>query len=135
MQALFNIINVPLGWVLENLANIFGGSFAAAVFVFTLLINVVLIPLNIKSQKSSVQQTRIKPKLDEIKRECGDDRQKYSQETQKLYQEEGVSMGGGCLPLILRMVLMLSIYWLILSPLTYMTGVDKTKLENVTNTI
>lgn len=135
MQALFNIINVPLGWVLENLANIFGGSFAAAVFVFTLLINVVLIPLNIKSQKSSVQQTRIKPKLDEIKKECGDDRQKYSQETQKLYQEEGVSMGGGCLPLILRMVLMLSIYWLILSPLTYMTGVDKTKLENVTNTI
>lgn len=135
MQALFNIINIPLGFVLEKLANIFDGSFAAAVFVFTLLINVVLIPLSIKSQKSSVQQTRIKPKLDELKKECGDDRQKYSQETQKLYQEEGVSMGGGCLPLILRMVLMLSIYWLILSPLTYMTGVDKAKIENVSNTV
>ena len=96
MQTLFNLINKPLGWVLENIAGLFGGSFAAAVFVFTLLINLVLIPLSIKSQKSSVQQTRIKPKLDELKKRYGDDKQKYSEAMQKLYQEEGVSMSGGC---------------------------------------
>lgn len=135
MQALFSIINKPLGWILESIAGLLGGSFAAAVFVFTLLINLVLIPLSIKSQKSSVQQTRIKPKLDELKKQCGDDKQKYSAEMQKLYQEEGVSMSGGCLPMILRLVLMLSIYYLIMSPLTYMTGVDKSKLNNVTSTI
>ena len=67
MQTLFNIINIPLGWVLEFLAGIFGGNFAASVFVFTLLANLAFIPLTIKSQKSSVQQTRIKPKLDELK--------------------------------------------------------------------
>ena len=64
MQALFNIINIPFGWVLEFLSGIFGGNFAAAVFAFTLIINLILIPLSIKSQKSSVQQMRIKPKLD-----------------------------------------------------------------------
>jgi len=135
MQFLFDIINKPLGFVMEFIAGLTGGSFAAAVFIFTLLINVALIPLSIKSQKSSVQQTRIKPKLDELKKQCGDDKQKYSQEMQKLYQEENVSMSGGCLPMILRLVLMLSIYYLIMSPLTYMTGIDKDKINNVSTTI
>ena len=84
MGGLFNIINVPLGYVMEFIAGLTGGSFAAAVFIFTLLINIALIPLSVKSQKSSVQQARIKPKLDELKKQCGDDRQKYSQEMQKL---------------------------------------------------
>ena len=73
MQFLFDIINKPLAWVLQNLATVFGGNFAAAVFVFTLLINLALVPLSIKSQKSSVQQTRIKPKLDDLKKRYGDD--------------------------------------------------------------
>lgn len=124
MQTLFNIINIPLGWVLEFLARIFGGNFAASVFVFTLLANVALIPLSIKSQKSSVQQTRIKPKLDELKKRYGDDKQKYSEAMQQLYGEENVSMSGGCLPMILRLVLMMSIYWLIMSPLTYLLHID-----------
>lgn len=124
MQSLFNIINKPLGWLLETLAGFFGGNFAAGVFVFTLLINVILIPLSIKSQKSSVQQTRIKPKLDELKKRYGDDRQKYSQAMQELYREENISAGGGCLPMLLRLVLMMSIYYLIMQPLTYLMHID-----------
>ena len=124
MQALFNLINKPLGWVLENISALFGGNFAAAVFVFTLLINLALIPLSIKSQKSSVQQTRIKPKLDELKKRYGDDKQKYSEAMQKLYRDENVSMSGGCLPMILRLVLMMSIYYLIMQPLTYLMHID-----------
>lgn len=118
-------INKPLGWVLEFIANLMGGNFAISIFLFTLLINLALIPLSIKSQKSSVQQTRIKPKLDDLKKRYGNDKQKYSAAMQKLYQDENVSMSGGCLPLILRLVLMMSIYWIIMSPLTYLVGVDK----------
>lgn len=135
MQNIFNIINIPLGWVLRGLASILGGNFAAAVFVFTLLINIALIPLSIKSQKSSVQQTRIKPKLDDLKKRCGDDRQKYNEGMQRLYQEEGVSMSGGCLPMILRLVLMMSIYWLIMSPLTYIAGVPQANVTSVNTVI
>lgn len=124
MQTLFNIINKPLGFILEFLAKLVGGNFAASVFIFTFLINLVLIPLNIKSQKSTVQQTRIKPKLDELKKRFGDDKQKFAEAQQKLYQEEGVSMSGGCLPMILRLVLMMSIYYLITQPLTYLMNVS-----------
>lgn len=132
MQTLFNIINIPLGWVLEFLARLFGGNFAASVFVFTLLANLAFIPLTIKSQKSSVQQTRIKPKLDELKKRYGDDKQKYSEAMQQLYQEENVSMSGGCLPMIIRLVIMMSIYWLIMSPLTYLLHIDKSVITDAT---
>ena len=132
MQTIFNIINIPLGWVLEFLAGIFGGNFAASVFVFTLLANLAFIPLSIKSQKSSVQQTRIKPKLDELKKRYGDDKQKYSEAMQQLYQEENVSMSGGCLPMIVRLVIMMSIYWLIMSPLTYLLHIDKSVITDAT---
>lgn len=121
---MFDFINKPLGYVLKFFADICGGNFAAAVLIFTVFINLLLIPLSIKSQKSSVQQTRIKPKLDELKKLCGDDKQKYNMEMQKLYQEEGVSMSGGCLPMIIRLVLMMSIYSLINRPLTYLMGVS-----------
>ena len=124
MQKLFNILNIPLGWILRNISALFGGNFAAAVFVFTLLINLAMIPLSIKSQKSSVQQIRLKPKLDELKKKYGDDRNKYATETQRLYQEEGVSMSGGCLPMLIRLPIMMSIYYLICSPLTYLLNIS-----------
>ena len=135
MQTLFNIINKPLGWVLESIAGLLGGNFAAAVFAFTLIINLALIPLSLKSQKSSVQQTRIKPKLDELKKCYGDDKQKYSEAMQKLYQEENVSMSGGCLPMILRLVLMMSIYYLIMQPLTYLMHVDSSVISAASEAI
>lgn len=135
MESLFGIINKPLGIILQYIAKLVGGSFAASVFIFTLIINLALMPLTIKSQKSSVQQLRIKPKLDDIKKRYADDKQRQSEEMQKLYQEEKVSMAGGCGPMIFRLVLMMSIYWLILSPLTYMTGIEQAKIKNVSSAI
>lgn len=132
---MFDIINKPLGAVLGFLADVFSNNFAIAVAVFTLLINVVLIPLSIKSQKSAVSQMRIKPKLDELKKKYGDDRQKMAQAQQELYQKEGVSMSGGCLPMIIRLLLMFSIYSLIMSPLTYMSGLDTNSMSNITSSI
>ena len=130
-----SFINKPFGWILESIAGLVGGNFAASILLFTLLINLILIPLSIKSQKSSVQQTRIKPKLDELKKRYGDDKQRYNTEMQKLYQEENVSMSGGCLPLILRLIFMMSIYWVILSPLTYLMHIDKSVIAEATQAL
>lgn len=132
---MLEFIAILPGYLMRFLSGLLGGNFALSVFVFTLLINLILFPLSIKSQKSSVQQTRIKPKLDELKKRYGDDRQKMMEAQQALYREEGVSMSGGCLPMIIRLVLMLSIYQIILSPLTYMVNVDKKSVENVTSTV
>lgn len=135
MNAIFDIINIPLGYVLRFIASIFSGNFAASVFVFTLLVNIAFIPLTIKSQKSAVGQLRVKPKLDELKRKYGNDKQKYSQAMSRLYQEENISMSGGCLPMIIRLLIMLSIYNLIMSPLTYLANVDASLIKEATEAL
>lgn len=135
MDKLFNFINIPLGFVLRFIASAFNGNFAASVFVFTILINLAFIPLTIKSQKSLVQQTRIKPKLDALKQKYGDDKQKYSMAMQQLYQEEKVSMSGGCLPMIFRLIIMMSIYYLITSPITYLMSIDGDIISNATEAL
>ncbi len=135
MGKLFSFINIPFGYALRFLADFFGGNFAASVLLFTLLIDLILIPLTIKGQKSSVAQLRIKPKLDELKKRFGDDKQKMATAQQKLYQDEGVSMAGGCLPMIIRLVILLAIYSLIQSPITYMADVKESKVDNVITTV
>ncbi len=119
-----SFISVPMGHVLRWFSSLVGNNFAAAVCLFTILVNILMLPLTMKSQKSTVQQTRIKPKLDALKAKCGNDKQKYTMEMQALYQREGVSMSGGCMPLLLRMVLMMGIYWAITNPLRYICGID-----------
>ena len=135
LEWLFNIINIPLSYILNFFADILGNSFAAAVFVFTIFINVALIPLSIKSQKASVGQLRIKPKLDELKKKYGDDRQKYSMEMQKLYQEENISMSGGCLPMLIRLPFMFSVYYLITKPLTYLMHISADTINQLAETL
>ena len=129
MEKLYDIISVPMGYILNFLSGLVGNNFAAAVFLFTTLANLAMIPLTIKSQKSSVQQMRIRPKLDEIKKRCGDDKQKYTQEMQELYQKENVSMSGGCLPLIFRMLFMMGIYYAVVNPIRYICGVDAATID------
>ncbi len=131
-MAIFNFINeYILSHVLRFLMGIFSNNFAVAIFVFTLVINLCMIPLTIKSQKSSMQQARIKPKLDAIKEKYGDDKQKYSAAMQDLYTKENVSMSGGCLPMIVRLVFLMSIYYLVLGPITYLTTVDAATVQEV----
>ncbi len=120
---LFSFISIPMGWVLKQISVIFNGNFAWAVLVFTVLVNALLIPLSIKSQKASVQQARIKPKMDALKKKYASDPKRYNQEVQKLYAEEKVSMSGGCLPLIIRLALMMGVYYAIYSPLQYVLNV------------
>lgn len=118
----------PLGWILEQLAYLLGGSFAWSVFMFTLIVNLIMIPLNIKTQKSSVGQMRIRPKMEALKQKYGDDKQRYQTELQKLYQEENISMSGGCLPMLIRLPIMLGVYRVVLSPLKYIMGVSESAI-------
>ena len=121
--------------MLRLFSSILGNSFAASVFVFTIFINVVLLPLTIKSQKASIGQLRIKPKLDELKKKYGDDRQRYSQEMQNLYTKENIKMSGGCLPMLIRMLLVFAVYYLITQPLTHLLQLDAETVKSLTDMI
>lgn len=122
----------PLGWILKQFANLFDGSFAWSVFMFTLVVNLLMIPLNIKTQKSSVGQMRIRPKMEMLKQKYGDDKQRYSTELQNLYREENVSMSSGCLPMLIRLPIMMGIYSVVQAPLTYIAGVSNNLISEAT---
>lgn len=129
---MFDFLLKPLGWILQQFAYLFNGSFAWSVFMFTLVVNLLMIPLSIKTQKSSVGQMRIRPKMEALKKKYGDDKQRYSAEMQKLYQEENVSMSGGCLPMLIRLPIMLGVYQVVLSPLKYIAGVSTELIQKAT---
>ncbi len=116
------IIGVPMGYVLRWLMSISGNNFALAVFLFTILVNLVMLPLTIKTQKTSMKQARLRPKLEAIKKKYGDDRMKVQQATQELYTKEGVSPAGGCLPMVLRLVFMMGVYEVIRKPISYIAN-------------
>ncbi len=119
----------PLGWILRGLAQLCGGNFAMAIFLFTVLVNLAILPLSIKSQKSTAKQAMLKPKLDMLKQKYGNDKMKYSQAMQELYQRENVSMAGGCLPMLLRLIFMMMVYWVVVDPLQYLANVDNATIQ------
>lgn len=99
----------PFEWLITWLCQTFG-SYPLGIFVFTVVINVAMIPFSIKQQKSMAGQARLRPKLEALKERCGNDNMKYQTEMQELYQKEGVSPMGGCLPMIIRLVILMIVY-------------------------
>lgn len=118
MMKLFGLFAVPLGYVLQWIYQLVP-SYFVAIFLFTLLIRLLCFPLNIKQQKSQVDRAKLAPRLERLEKKYANDRQKLQQKQQELYQKEGVSLTGGCLPMLLQMLVLMSIIAVIYKPLTY----------------
>ncbi len=103
-------ILTPFVWLLKQLC-VFFQSYPIAILVFTVIVNLALIPFNIKQQKNMAKQARLRPKLEALKEKFGDDRMKYQTAMQELYQKENVSPTGGCLPMIIRMVILMMVFY------------------------
>ncbi len=120
----FDIINIPMGYVMRFLNSIVGNQYVLALFLFAIVIEVLLLPFGIKQQKNSIKQARLRPKEMAIRKKYAgrDDnvtKQKVAQEIQELYQKEGYSPFGGCLPLLIQMPIMIALYYIVLNPLHY----------------
>ena len=120
-----------MGWILKEIYQILGmispffENYALAIFVFTVLINAIFLPLNFHQQKISARQTAIRPKLDKLKEKYGSDAQKYNMEMQALYQRENVKMMGGCLPMLIRLPFLWGVWRAISNPLQYMLNISQ----------
>ena len=81
----------------------FVGNYGVAVVLFTILVRIVLLPLDIKSKKSMRAMTRIQPKVQELQAKYGKDQEKLNQKTMELYKKEKISPMAGCLPLLIQL--------------------------------
>ncbi len=107
----------------------FFGNYGVAILFFTILTKMLLLPLQWKSKKSMAGMQRIAPKLAALEKKYKDNKQKYSMEASKLYKQEGVSMFGGCLPLLLMFPIMIGLYTVIREPLVYIVGLSGDQLK------
>lgn len=88
-----------------------GISYVLAIFTFTLIIRILILPFNIKAAISTRGMQKIQPELKKLQEKYKDDPQKLSAETMKLYKDNNVSMAGGCLPSLLPLPILMALYW------------------------
>lgn len=112
-----------MGWIIEQIYNLVA-NYGLAIIIFTVIIKLILLPLNIKSQKAMKKQQKIQPIMQEIQKKYANDQEKLQRETMKLYKENNISMTGGCLPMLIQMPILIGLYQVIQKPLSYLVGVD-----------
>ena len=121
---MFSFIQIPFGYVMEFFYNLFH-NYGVALILFSFVIKILLLYPSAKSKKSMMKTSRLQPKVKQIELACGDDKQKYQQEVNALYKEEGVSMFGGCIWSLLPLLILLPLYSVIRYPLEYLLHVGE----------
>lgn len=129
------IINRPLGWIIE-ISYRFTHNYAIALFIFALVLQIVLFPLGIKQQKNSVKQASLRPKEMAIRKKYAGrndkpTQQKLNEEIMELYQRENFNPMGGCLPMLIQLPILFSLYNVVISPLKYICGFGAETIKNI----
>jgi YidC/Oxa1 family membrane protein insertase len=101
------------------LYSMLGSQFWLAIIVFTVVIRVLMTPLMLPQQRSAKKMQEIQPRLKELQKKYGKDREKLSQEQMKLYKEAGVNPMGGCLPMLIQFPIWIGLYQSIIQALGY----------------
>lgn len=113
---------VPLGWTIFGYVNRFLilpvfqflskfiSSYGVIIFILTVLIKLITMPLTYKSTLSSIKMKVLKPELDELKARFGKDAQKLQVAQMELYRKAGVNPMGGCLPMLIQMPILFAMY-------------------------
>ncbi len=136
------LITVQLG-LLDPLYSLFGlilgtlynwlNSYGLVIILFTILIRLVLMPLGLRSQRSTLRQQTLQPEVNEIKRRYGKDQARVNELTQQLYKDNGISMMSGCLPTLLQLVVIWPIIYIFRAPLRFISGVDMQSIYKMAN--
>ena len=113
----------PFGMLLMFLYGLVN-NYGVALIIFAIAIKVILLPFQMKSKKGMLKQGRLQPKMAELQKKHGTNKQKINEEMAKLYKSEGVNPASGCLWGFLPLPIMFALFLVIREPLTMMLGID-----------
>jgi len=120
----------PLYWLFGKcmgvLMDLLGNQYFLALIIFTVVTRLLLLPINIRQQKTMAKTTRLQPKIKKIQNKYPDpkDRNKLNQEMQDLYAREGHNpMQMGCGPMVFQMVFLMGIIGIIYYPFSYVLSI------------
>lgn len=115
---------------LLNIINNFVGNYGLAIILFTVIIKLIMLPLSIKQQKTMKKSTKLQEKMKILQFKYKNDPEKLNREMMDLYKKENMSPFSGCLSAIVQFILLISIFYMVRFPLTYMEKIDKAQLDN-----
>ncbi len=130
-MSLGSIITVPFNWLLMTLYNLVG-NYGVAIILFALVVKIILLPFQMKSKRSMMRQASLTPQLKALEKKYGDNKQKYQEEMQKLYKEEGIKPLGGCLWSLIPFPILIALYSVIRQPLTHAMHMSAETITAVT---
>lgn len=116
---MFEFLASLFGYLLLFLYNIVN-NYGIAIILFTIMIKILLLPLSIKQQKTMRTSAKLQEKMKVIQFKYKNDSEKMNQEIMNLYKTEKMNPFSGCLTAIIQLFLLLSIFYLVRSPITYM---------------
>ena len=112
----FYILSGPLGYVMEWIYKLLP-SYGWDIIIFTLLINIVKIPLQLSQQKSMAKMSAFQPMMMEIQNKYKDKPEKQQEEMLKLQQDYGYNPTAGCVPMLLNFLVMFGVIGVVYNPL------------------
>jgi YidC/Oxa1 family membrane protein insertase len=102
----------PIFWLIEQFHKLFNNWGWAIIFA-TLVIKLLFYKLSESSYRSMANMRKLQPKLQLLKEQYGEDKQKYNMAMMELYRKEKVNPLGGCLPILLQLPVFISLYWVL----------------------
>lgn len=107
------------------------GNFGMALIVLTILIRVLLIPLTLPSMRAAEKMKELAPELEKLKKKYAKDKQKLAQAQLELYKRAGANPAAGCLPQIIQLVILITLYQAFIQVLRAGDGTVIAKLNEV----
>ena len=127
-QWIMTVFGLPLGYIMWAMYQIVH-NYGVAIILFTIVTKLLLIPLAIKQQKSTIKLQIIQPKMQEIQAKYKNNPQKMNEEIQALYERENYSMTAGCLPMLIQFPIIFGLLDVVYRPLTHLLHISSTAME------
>lgn len=115
-----NIFGDFFGGLLYQLYNITGHSYGFALIIFTIIVKLILMPLNIKQIKSTMKMQELQPELKRLQDKYKDDREKLNEEMVKFFQVNNYNPANGCIMTFIQLPILLILWQVISKPISHM---------------
>ena len=134
MNAILEVVAIPLGFLLKLIFDLVQ-NYYIAIFLFVLLTRILLFPLSLKTQKGTADRARLAPRLEQIQKKYAKDQKKMQEKQMALYEKHGVSPTGGCMPMLIQMLVLFGIISVIYSPIKHITSIPNNVVDASVNAI
>jgi len=125
------IFGWPLGFVMLGCYLLTGNNYALAITLFTVITKLALLPLSVKQQKEQAKMAVFQPKLKRIQEKYGNNKERYNEEIQKLYTEEGYNPMSGCLPSLIQFPILFGVIDVVYKPIYHIFRVSNAVIDQM----